>query len=65
MVAVEVGLLTPPFGLSVYIIKTAVEDRSLKVSDIFRGAMPFVGAMLVSLALIVAFPSIATWFARL
>lgn len=65
VVAVEVGLLTPPFGLSVYIIKTAVEDRSLKVSDIFRGAMPFVGAMLVSLALIVAFPSIATWFARL
>nr|WP_272210297.1 TRAP transporter large permease subunit [Marinicella sp. W31]MDC2876165.1 TRAP transporter large permease subunit [Marinicella sp. W31] len=65
VVAVEVGLLTPPFGLSVYIIKSAIADQSLKVSDIFRGALPFVGAMLVSLALIVAFPSIATWLARL
>ena len=65
VVAVEVGLLTPPFGLSVYIIKSAINDRSLKVSDIFRGALPFVGAMLVSLALIVAFPAIATWLARL
>jgi C4-dicarboxylate transporter DctM subunit len=65
VVAVEVGLLTPPFGLSVYIIKSAIDDPDLKVGQIFRGALPFVGAMLVCLALIIAFPPIATFIARL
>ncbi|VVT23877.1 TRAP transporter large permease [Hoeflea sp. EC-HK425] len=65
VVAVEVGLLTPPFGLSVYIIKSAMDDPDLKVGEIFRGTLPFVGAMLVSIALIVVFPQIATWLARL
>ncbi|WP_176248343.1 TRAP transporter large permease [Sulfitobacter sp. HGT1] len=65
VVAVEIGLLTPPFGLSVYTIKSAMDDPDLKVGQIFRGAFPFVIAMLVSLALIIAFPSIATWLARL
>lgn len=65
VVTVEVGLLTPPFGLSVYIIKSAMDDPDLKVGEIFRGTLPFVGAMLVSIGLIVAFPQIATWLARL
>ncbi|TYC52570.1 TRAP transporter large permease [Rhodobacterales bacterium] len=65
VVCVEVGLLTPPFGLSVYIIKSATDDPTLRVADIFRGSMPFVAAMLVSVGLIVAFPPIATWLARL
>jgi len=65
VVTVEVGLLTPPFGLSVYIIKSAMDDPDLKVGEIFRGTLPFVGAMLVSIALIIAFPQIATWLARL
>jgi C4-dicarboxylate transporter DctM subunit len=64
VVAVEVGLLTPPFGLSVYIIKSAMDDPDLKVGEIFRGTLPFVGAMLVSIVLIIAFPQIATWLAR-
>lgn len=65
VVAVEIGLLTPPFGLSVYTIKSAMNDPDLQVAEIFRGALPFVIAMLVSLALIIAFPSIATWLTRL
>jgi len=65
VVAVEVGLLTPPFGLSVYIIKSAMDDPELRVGQIFRGALPFVAAMLACLALIIAFPPIATWIARL
>jgi tripartite ATP-independent transporter DctM subunit len=64
VVAVETGLLTPPFGLSVYTIKSAMMDPELSVGEIFRGAFPFVLAMLLSLAVIVAFPSIATWIAR-
>jgi tripartite ATP-independent transporter DctM subunit len=65
VVAVEVGLLTPPFGLSVYVIKSATNDPDLGVEEIFRGALPFVFATLLSLGIIIAFPSIATWLARL
>ncbi|WP_439154302.1 TRAP transporter large permease [Yoonia sp.] len=65
VVAVEIGLLTPPFGLSVYTIKSAMDDPDLQIGEIFRGALPFVLAMVAALALIIAFPSIATWLARL
>ncbi|WP_108660025.1 TRAP transporter large permease [Acuticoccus kandeliae] len=65
VIAVEIGLLTPPFGLSVYTIKSAMDDADLKVGEIFRGAAPFVLAMLVTLAIIVAAPPIATWLAML
>lgn len=65
VVAVEIGLLTPPFGLSVYTIKSAMGDPDLQIGEIFRGALPFVLAMVAALALIIAFPSIATWLARL
>ncbi len=65
VVSVEAGLLTPPFGLSVYTIKSAISDPDLRVGDIFRGALPFVLAMVVSLAVLVAVPDISTWLARL
>ena len=65
VVAVEMGLLTPPFGLSVYTIKSAMDDPELKVGDIFRGTVPFVVAMIVALAILVAVPEISTWLARL
>ncbi len=65
VVAVEMGLLTPPFGLSVYTIRSAIDDDTLKVGQIFRGALPFVATMLVTLLILIAFPPIATWLARL
>jgi len=65
VVAVEIGLLTPPFGLSVYTIKMALADKTLPVGDIFRGAAPFVLTMIVSLFILIAFPSISVWLARL
>lgn len=65
VIAVEIGLLTPPFGLSVYTIKSAMDDPDLKVGEIFRGAVPFILAMLVTLAVIILLPSTATWLARL
>ncbi|MCG6857095.1 MAG: TRAP transporter large permease [Salaquimonas sp.] len=65
VVSVEVGLLTPPFGLSVYTIKSALDEDDLKVGEIFRGTLPFVFAMLFSVVILVLFPSIATWLARL
>jgi C4-dicarboxylate transporter, DctM subunit len=65
VVAVEIGLLTPPFGLSVFTIKASMNDRTLKVGEIFRGSMPFVLAMVVCLAILAVFPQIAVWLARL
>jgi C4-dicarboxylate transporter, DctM subunit len=65
VVSVEIGLLTPPFGLSVFAIKSAMDDPGLKVGDIFQGAVPFVLAMLVALAILVAVPDVSTWLARL
>jgi tripartite ATP-independent transporter DctM subunit len=65
VVAVEIGLLTPPFGLSVYTIKSAIDDRTLKVGDIFIGAFPFVLAMVLCLVILILFPPISVWLARL
>lgn len=63
VVAVEAGLLTPPFGLSVYTIKSAIDDPDLRVGDIFRGTVPFLLAMIATLAVLVAVPDISTWLA--
>lgn len=65
VVAVEIGLLTPPFGLSVFTIKASIDDKTLKVGEIFRGSMPFVVSMIVCLVILAIFPGIATWLARL
>ncbi|MBF9030085.1 TRAP transporter large permease subunit [Rhodobacterales bacterium HKCCE3408] len=65
VIAVEIGLLTPPFGLSVYTIRSAIDDPDLPVRAIFAGAFPFVLVMILSLAVIAVIPEIATWLARL
>lgn len=59
IVAVEIGLLTPPFGLSVYVVKSTLNDPRVPLGAIFRGTIPFVVIMLVVLALLVAFPQIS------
>lgn len=60
VIAVEVGLLTPPFGLSVYVIKATLSDQQLTLGDIFLGAAPFAFLMLLVLLAIVRFPWLAT-----
>lgn len=65
VVAVEIGLLTPPFGVSVYTVKSALNDPRITIRDVFAGSFPFVLAMVLVLALLVAFPGLSTWLARL
>ena len=60
IIAVEIGLLTPPLGISVFVIKSALDDPSITLGDIFIGAAPFALMMLVVLALVLIFPMIAT-----
>jgi hypothetical protein len=61
VIAVEVGLLTPPFGLSVFVIKATLEDSRITLSEIFRGAVPFALIMVLMLVLIAIFPKIVTY----
>ncbi len=60
VIAVEIGLLTPPFGISVYVIKATLDDPDIALKDIFLGAAPFALMMVACLALVIFFPSIAT-----
>ena len=64
VLAVEIGLLTPPFGISVYVIKATLDDPDITLGDIFKGAAPFALIMLLVLALVLAFPAIATGLLR-
>jgi len=59
VLAVEIGLLTPPLGLSVYVIKGALDDPRISLGDVFAGAAPFALIMAVVLGLIIVFPAIA------
>ena len=59
VLAVEIGLLTPPFGISVFVIKSALNDNSVSLGDIFIGAAPFALMMLIVLAMVVVFPALA------
>lgn len=60
VIAIEIGLLTPPFGISVYVIKSTLDDPDITLWDIFVGAAPFAAIMLVVLGLVIAFPVLAT-----
>lgn len=65
VMAVEIGLLTPPFGLSVFTVKSALNDPTISVNQIFKGAFPFVIGMLVTLLILIFVPALSTWLARM
>jgi tripartite ATP-independent transporter DctM subunit len=58
-IAIEIGLLTPPFGLSVYVIKASMNDPTMSLATIFRGAFPFVLITLAVTILLMVFPEIS------
>ncbi|MGI9402432.1 MAG: TRAP transporter large permease [Rhizobiaceae bacterium] len=59
IIAIEAGLLTPPFGLLIYTVKAAIQDNDVGVHQIFLSSIPYWGIMLVAVLLIIAFPQIA------
>jgi C4-dicarboxylate transporter DctM subunit len=59
VIAVEIGLLTPPFGLSVYVIKSTLHDPRIALGDIFKGAAPYAAVMFLVLLIIIFVPGIA------
>ncbi len=61
IVAVETGLLTPPFGLLVFTVKAAIQDPGIGVGKIFVGSTPYWVALIMVIVLIWLFPQIATY----
>jgi len=59
IVGAEIGLLTPPLGISCYVIKSTLADDRISLYDIFAGAFPFAVIMLLVLILLIAFPSLS------
>ncbi|MGH2957335.1 MAG: TRAP transporter large permease subunit, partial [Solirubrobacterales bacterium] len=60
---IEIGLLTPPFGINAYLVAGVV--KGVRVEDAFRGAFPFVVAERCVVALLVLFPELVTWLPEL
>lgn len=58
MVNLELAMITPPVGMNLFVIK-GIADAPL--SEVVKGAAPFVLLMLAGLALLIAFPALATW----
>ena len=63
LIVVELGLITPPVGMNVFVIHALAED--IPMSEIFKGVIPFFGAELLRVLLLVAFPGIVLWLPRL
>jgi C4-dicarboxylate transporter DctM subunit len=62
VIAVEIGLLTPPFGLTVYVVKATIADRNTTLGDIFAGTFPFVIMMTIVTLLLTFVPALSLFF---
>jgi C4-dicarboxylate transporter DctM subunit len=56
---VEMGMITPPFGLNLFILKATIKEVTME--DIVRGSLPFVLLLMLGLAVVMVFPILATW----
>ena len=61
ILVIEAGVLTPPFGIGVFVVKASVPDPHVRVNEIFIGAAPYGLLILVVAALVWFFPELATW----
>ena len=63
LIVVEVGLITPPVGLNVFIINKMA--KNVPISDTFIGVLPFLASDLVRVSILFLFPSISLFLIRL
>ncbi|MCQ2003220.1 TRAP transporter large permease [Rhizobium sp. NRK18] len=59
MLVIEAGMITPPIGINCYVVQGIRKGGSL--NDVFIGILPFLGSILLVIALLIAFPGIALW----
>jgi tripartite ATP-independent transporter DctM subunit len=65
ILAIETGLLTPPFGILVFTVKAAVPDASVELAEIFRGSIPYCIVLLCVVVALALFPQLATFLPSL
>ncbi len=58
MINLELAMITPPVGMNLFVIKGIT---NAPLSEVVKGAAPYVAIMLIGLAILIAFPGIATW----
>ena len=56
----QIAYMTPPFGYNLFLMR-AMAPAEITLRDIYRSIVPFVGVMIVALAIVMAFPALATW----
>jgi C4-dicarboxylate transporter, DctM subunit len=59
LMVVEIGMISPPFGMNLFILKSI--DPDVRLGTVMRGVVPFVLVDLVKVVLLVAFPALALW----
>lgn len=59
VVGAEIGLLTPPLGISCFVIKATLNDDRITLKDVFLGALPFAFVMLLVLIVLIRFPALS------
>jgi TRAP-type C4-dicarboxylate transport system permease large subunit len=59
-----IGAITPPLGLNCFVMKGAL-GNTVELKDIFMGALPFVGIMLLTVLVLIAFPDLTLWLPEL
>jgi tripartite ATP-independent transporter DctM subunit len=64
VIVIEMGLLTPPFGMVVFAMKSALGGEA-KIEDIFQGSYPFLLMMILAAIIVIAFPTLSTWLPSL
>ena len=62
LIVVELGLITPPVGMNVFVISALAKDTPM--SETFKGVMPFFGAEIIRVILLLAFPAFVLWLPR-
>ena len=60
IIAIEIGLLTPPFGMVIFAMKASLPD-DVRIEEIYRGTAPFLLVLLLALAILVAMPGLTVW----
>ncbi|SNR56473.1 TRAP transporter large permease [Puniceibacterium sediminis] len=63
LIVVELGLITPPVGMNVFVISALAKDTPM--IETFKGVMPFFGAEIVRVVVLLAFPGFVLWLPRL
>ena len=59
-ITTQIAYMTPPFGYNLFLMR-AMAPPEVSLADIYRSIIPFVGVMIVALALVMSFPEIALW----